>query len=182
MIIGAAGAYAALKFLDFTFTLERPTVPLVELLPNAEYVRGVSKLIEGASRSVYVAVFVMKYDLGESPGRDPANALIELLVEAKSRGLDVRVIVDDTTKRNYPETIEYLKSRDVPIRLDPGAGVTMHSKIVIVDGVCAIIGSHNWTEAALSLNNEFSVLICSEETVRDIESYFIELWNNGRPG
>lgn len=181
VLIGAAGAYLALRMLGRLLAPQPSGELRVELLPNKLYFERVSELIRGAEKSVYVVMFVMKYDPGESPERDPANALIELLVDARSRGLDVRVVVDDTTRQSYPETIEHLKARGVPVRLDPRAGVTTHAKIVVIDGRCAAIGSHNWTESALASNNEFSVLLCSEELVEEVESYFLDLWSNGRP-
>lgn len=179
--IGAAGAYLALRTLAQLSVPEYSSQLHVELLPDKAYVESVSELIRGAEKSVYVVMFVMKYDPEESPERDPANALIQLLVEARARGVDVRVLVDDTTKQSYPETIEYLKSKGVSVRLDPKAGVTTHAKIVVVDGKCTAIGSHNWTESALSSNNEFSVLLCSQDLAREVESYFVELWSQGRP-
>ncbi|MEM5825581.1 MAG: phospholipase D-like domain-containing protein, partial [Thermofilaceae archaeon] len=180
VIIGAAGAFIALRMV-VPFLASGQARFTVELLPNKAYFERVSDLIRRAEKSVYVAMFVMKYDPRESPERDPANALIELLVDARNRGLDVRVVVDDTTRQSYPETIEYLKSKGVPVRLDPKAGVTTHAKIVVVDGRCSVIGSHNWTEAALSSNNELSVLVCSEELASEVEGYFMELWGQGRP-
>ncbi|MEM2409477.1 MAG: phospholipase D-like domain-containing protein [Thermofilaceae archaeon] len=180
VIIGAAGAFIALRVVA---PLPAPGQAqfTVELLPNMAYFERVSELIKRAEKSVYVVMFVMKYDPKETPERDPANALIELLVDARNRGLDVRVVVDDTTRQSYPETIEYLKSKGVPVRLDPKAGVTTHAKIVVVDGRCSVIGSHNWTESALSSNNEFSVLLCSKDFAGEVEGYFMELWEQGRP-
>ena len=176
--IGASGAYIVLRAMG-----ARTVAGLLqaELLPNAAYVARVSELISNAKKSVYVVMYVMKYDPREGTESDPANRLVALVAEAAARGLDVRVIVDDVTKQSYPETIAYLKSRGVPVRLDPKAGVTTHAKIVIVDGECAVVGSHNWTESALSENNELSVLLCSEELVSEVSDYFMRLWESGRP-
>ncbi len=176
-LIGAAATYLALQALR----QQAAAGAELELLPNRAYFERVSRLIAGARRSVYVVMFVMKYDPNESPERDPANRLITLLVDAAARGVDVRVVVDDTTKQSYPETIAFLKSKGVPVKLDPKAGVTTHAKLVIVDGSCAVIGSHNWTQSALASNNELSVLTCSREVVEGATRYFMELWEGGRP-
>lgn len=179
IVIGAAGVYIALKLASSgVFASSARTV---ELLPNEAYVERVSELLASARKGVHVVMYVMKYDPRERPESDPANRLIVMLAEAAAKGLDVRVVVDDATKQSYPETIAYLKSQGVSVRLDPRAGVTTHAKIVIVDGRCAAIGSHNWTESALSENNELSVLLCSEELVAEVEGYFLRLWEGGRP-
>ena len=106
--------------------------------------------------------------------------LLLKLVEAKNRGVDIKVVVDDVTLRSYPKTIQYLKANGIPVRLDPKGGVTTHAKIVIVDGEWIIIGSHNWTESALSNNNEYSVLIRSKSLAAKVEEYFDGLWRLGR--
>jgi len=173
VVIGASAAYLALNLL-------KPRAPALELLPDGRYFEVVSGLIASANRSVHVVMYVVKYDPKEPAERDPANALLELLAGAKRRGLDVRVVVDDVTKQSYPETVEFLKSRGVPVRLDPKAGVTTHAKIVIVDSEWVAIGSHNWSEAALKDNREYSVLIRSSEIAAQVEEYFEELWSGGR--
>lgn len=175
--IGASAAYLALSILK---PQRAPPLEQLELLPDARYVSVVSRLIASANKSVHVVMYVAKYDPKQSAEEDPANALLELLASARRRGLDVRVVVDDVTKQSYPETIEFLKSRNVPVRLDPKAGVTTHAKIVIVDGEWVVIGSHNWTQSALSSNREYSILVRSSELAARVEEYFEELWSGGR--
>ncbi|RLI28788.1 hypothetical protein DRO58_01400, partial [Candidatus Bathyarchaeota archaeon] len=125
---------------------ERLNTTLV-LLPNREYFRLVKQFIEAANNTVYVAMYVMKYDVTEKD--DPVNILLDALVDAKRRGLDVRVLVDDPTKRSYADTIEFLKNHSIPVRLDRSSGITTHVKLVIIDGKYVFLGSHNWTESAL---------------------------------
>ena len=176
-VIGASAVYLALSILK---PAQAPALGRLELLPDEKYIVAVSRLIASANKSVHVIMYVAKYDPKQSAEEDPANMLLELLASAKRRGLDVRVVVDDVTKQSYPETIEFLKSRGVPVRLDPKAGVTTHAKVVIVDGEWVVIGSHNWTQSALSRNREYSILIRSSELAAKVEEYFEELWSSGR--
>ena len=175
--IGASAVYLAFNVLRQAQT---PTLGQLELLPDERYIVAVSRLIASANKSVHVIMYVAKYDPKQSAEEDPANKLLELLASAKRKGLDVRVVVDDVTRQSYPETIDFLKSRNVPVRLDPKAGVTTHAKVVIVDGEWVVIGSHNWSESALKENREYSVLIRSSEIAADVEDYFEELWSGGR--
>jgi phosphatidylserine/phosphatidylglycerophosphate/cardiolipin synthase-like enzyme len=175
--IGASAVYLAFNVLRQAQT---PTLGQLELLPDERYIVAVSRLIASANKSVHVIMYVAKYDPKQSAEEDPANKLLELLASAKRKGLDVRVVVDDVTRQSYPETIDFLKSRNVPVRLDPKASVTTHAKVVIVDGEWVVIGSHNWSESALKENREYSVLIRSSDIAADVKDYFEELWNGGR--
>ncbi|TES90411.1 MAG: hypothetical protein E3J87_10080 [Candidatus Cloacimonadota bacterium] len=56
--------------------------------------------------------------------------------------------------------------------------VTTHAKIVIVDDRVAFIGSTNWSKSAIEKNNEVNVEIKKEEIVKELESYFQDLWNS----
>jgi len=183
LIVGAAivilVSESGLCLQGATTVVEKQNVTIT-LLPNEAYYMWALKLIERANKSIHIAVYVMKYDSNEPPSSDPVNMLLLKLVEAKNRGVDVKVVVDDATLRSYPMTIQYLKTNGISVRLDPKGGVTTHAKIVIVDGEWIIIGSHNWTESALSNNNECSVLICSNSLAAKVEEYFNGLWSFGR--
>lgn len=178
LLLGAILTY----FILTELYVQRPISgsPLV-LLPNEEYFYRVYELMNRANSSIHVIMYVVKYDPEETAARDPANALIAALKTAHDKGLDVKVIVDDVTKSDYPETITYLKTQGIPVKLDPKSGITTHAKLVIIDGRIIIIGSHNWTESALLRNNEYSVSIHSSEVALEVERYFQNLWENGRP-
>ncbi|MEM3047173.1 MAG: phospholipase D-like domain-containing protein, partial [Candidatus Bathyarchaeia archaeon] len=133
---------------------------------------------EAANRSIHAAVYVVKYDPGDLD--DPVNALLQSLVEAKSRGLDVRVLVDEETNSSYRQTITYLCENGVPVKLDRSSGVTTHTKIVIIDGRYLIVGSHNWTESALNRNHEYSTLLKDSLYAQEADAYFQTLWDEGR--
>ena len=71
--------------------LEQRLNVTVVLLPNREYFPLVKRFIESANDTVYVAMYVMKYDVDERD--DPVNMLLDALVDAERRGLDIRVLV-----------------------------------------------------------------------------------------
>lgn len=176
VLLGAALTYFVLTELY----VQRPISEFtLTLLPNEEYFRRVYQLVNRANSSIHVVMYVAKYDPEEA--EDPASALLAALKVARDKGLDVKVVVDDVTKSDYPETITYLKANGIPVKLDPKPGITTHAKLVIIDGKIVIVGSHNWTESALSRNNEYSVLIYSRDVALEVERYFQNLWENGRP-
>ncbi|MEM1508513.1 MAG: phospholipase D-like domain-containing protein [Thermofilaceae archaeon] len=179
------GVFLGAILMYFIFTelyVQRPLSGFtLVLLPNEEYFYHVYELMNRANSSIHIIMYVARYDPEETVAEDPANALITALKTARDKGLDVKVIVDDVTKIDYPETIAYLKAQGIPVKLDPKPGITTHAKLVIIDGRIVIIGSHNWTESALSRNNEYSVLIHSNDIALEVERYFQNLWENGRP-
>jgi phosphatidylserine/phosphatidylglycerophosphate/cardiolipin synthase-like enzyme len=145
-------------------------------LPNGTYYTNALSTLENANSSIYVVMYEMKYDPGDS--NDTANDLIAALAAARGRGVDVRVVLDDETLNAFPDTIAYLQNNTVPFRLDPSNSTDTHAKLVLVDGETVLIGSDNWTESGLSYNNEFAVMLTGNMTT--VTSYFLNLWNNGR--
>ena len=125
--------------------------------------------ISRANESVHVMVYGFTLD-----------DLSEALIEAKGRGVEVRVLVDDVTAKSYPQSLSYLKEHGVPVRLDESPKVTTHVKLVLIDGNYSLIGSHNWTESALKYNHELSVLIESGSVYEALEGYFNGIWEEGR--
>lgn len=152
----------------------------VEALPDREYYDRAKQLISRANSSIHIAVFILKYDPHESIYSDPVNMLLKALVDAKKRGVDVRVVVDDVTKREYGDTIEYLKVHGIPVRLDPSGNTLLHAKIMVIDGMWVFVGSHNWSESAMHYNKEYSLLVRSRTIASKVESYFEDLWSRGR--
>lgn len=159
-------------------SLKKAISTSIILLPDREYYPMAKKLIERANKTILVAIYVIKYDPREE--NDPVNVLLRELVKAKKRGLDVRVLVDDATQRSYKQTIKFLRDNGVLVRLDESSRITTHVKLVIVDHKYLLIGSHNWTESALSYNHEYSALIISPDLAKNVEMYFESLWNKGR--
>lgn len=169
--------YKALNLSYYRLKSESNLTGII-VLEDHSYLDIVKNLISHANKSVYVAIYVIKYDIKEPD--DPVNQLLHALVDAHDRGLDVKVLVDDPTLKSYPDTISYLKNNSIEVRLDKSKGVTSHMKIVIVDDKYLVVGSHNWTESALSYNHEYSVLIVSKYFSRDAKEYFASLWAEGR--
>ncbi len=156
----------------------RPLLTVVESLVDDRYFNELKNLLLKANSSVYVIMYVIKYDPNEPD--DPVNQLLSVLAELRTRGVDVKVVIDDETYRSYPETITYLKNAGVPTRLDKSQRTTTHAKLVIIDNKTVVIGSHNWTESALRYNHEASVMVQDKEIAEELAKYFMNLWNEGR--
>ena len=148
----------------------------VSVLRDTEYYSSVKDAIANADDTVFVAMYSMIYDPDDS--FDWANELIRELVDAKTRGVDVRVFIEyrtyfDTMTRNS-EAYSYLSTNGVAVKLD-NEDDTDHMKFIVVDGMVVFVGSHNWSESSLYYNHEASVRIVSEEIAELFEDYFEEI-------
>ncbi|MEM4514412.1 MAG: phospholipase D-like domain-containing protein [Ignisphaera sp.] len=181
-IMGTTSVALFTVTLTPTYTVAKPitvtTVVNVDLLIDDDYYYTLLNILSKANKSIYIIMYAMKYDPNEL--NDPVNMLLYRVVNAYKRGLDVKVLLDDVTYTSYRETINYLKSEEVPIRLDRSNSITTHAKVVVVDDQYVFVGSHNWTESALKYNHEVTVLIKSDALAQQIKNYFEKLWNEGR--
>lgn len=142
-----------------------------KVLFGREYYYEVLKTIEEANESIHIAMFLMKYDAGDS--FDWANDLIRALVRAKKRGLEVYVVLENSVEINQAAH-SYLRANGIEVRFD-SPDRTLHAKIVVIDGKVAFIGSHNWSESGLYWNNEVSVEIKSKEVAQEVISYITSI-------
>ena len=147
----------------------------VEVLIDEEYYHRVLWAIENSKDSIYVMMFFMKYDAGDT--FDWANDLIRALVSARRRGVEVHVLLDERIDENA-ETYYYLAANGIDVSFD-SPQTTLHAKVVVVDGKLVFIGSHNWSESALYWNHEVSVEIRSRKMAERLIEYFNTVKNGG---
>ena len=99
----------------------------------------------------------------------------DALIDAKSRGLDVRVVLERSQ-----ETSEVVRGRllkaGIEVRMDSNEAL-MHDKIAVVDSKLILTGSFNWTESAKSSNNENLLAISDPTLAQTYESQFQAIWN-----
>lgn len=144
-----------------------PDVGATRLIADRDFLQAARDALDAAQSSVRVAQFVM-YD-GPSVG-----VLLDGLEDAADRGVDVRILADQEGD-DTEAILERLAADGVHTRQDSRLS-TLHSKIVLADGV-ALVGSHNWTEAALSSNHEGTVLIADGTVAAEYAAWFDGLWD-----
>ena len=92
-------------------------------------------------------------------GLTTGSGIVEALIGAKQRGIDVRLIADKTTPCERNSAVGLLAAAGVPIWIDDHARIA-HSKTMVIDGTVTLTGSYNWTRGAAS-NSENLNLISS---------------------
>lgn len=136
--------------------------------PEDEPLTKLSKIYDRASRYIYVAVYGLTSPLA-----------VKGLVEAKKRGLDVRVITDrgrlDDQKQKT--AVETLHLAGVPILVNQHDGL-MHLKQVVIDDEINASGSMNHTGSGNRYNDERLDVIRDRAITAQAREKFLAMWND----
>ncbi|HDL64807.1 MAG TPA: hypothetical protein ENH12_05395, partial [Proteobacteria bacterium] len=122
-------------------------LPGIRTVINRQHFDALYGLLSGAKKRIRVLMYGMKYYTGRNAEDSRTNRLIESLVAARRRGVDVKVILDRSDYNKILNKIntatrEYLEEGSVKVRFDPEE-ITTHAKVVIADDQ-VMIGSANW--------------------------------------
>ncbi len=138
----------------------------VKDISDRKYEGAVIELLDNAKESIVISM----YSMNLAEGTNPAARLVNDLLEARKRGVDVTLYLN--TKFQDPKidkdfflknpTINKLKSAGCVIHLMPSVRM-LHDKLVIVDSSFIIEGSTNWSIKGLRRNFESSTLIDSPD-------------------
>ena len=87
------------------------------------------------------------------------SGIVEALLGAKQRGVDVRLVADKTTPCQRNSGIDLLARAGVPIWIDQAARIA-HVKTMVIDSTYTLMGPYNWTAGA-ARNSENLNLVAS---------------------
>jgi hypothetical protein len=114
------------------------------------------------------------------------------LLDAASRGVDVRLIMDDDALRGESEVpgvdkmikdLINLSGGKIQVRLAEtnhgagGNGAMMHNKLAILNGEMSFSGAGHYTNAALRNNWENFYFVTSKSVLKSYAKYFKYLWS-----
>lgn len=134
---------------------------------NKTMTTQVIPLIQEAKEYIYVPAFYLTR-------RD----VIEELIKAKNRGVDVRIIVDETSVKGRYVNINYIKKRGIDLKIERWQG-KMHMKSIIIDDATLVIGSMNFTKQGEYINDENCLIIRNAPILTSAyKAHFLELWNS----
>ena len=134
-------------------------------------------------------------ELPQNRNKGKGQQLVDELVQAKKRGVDVEVILDKNVdfvhrrhKSKWQEKVRSIraykqfKKAGIKVYYDHLSTYT-HAKTLVIDKKIVILGSTNWTQGSLQRSIETNVLIESEELAQSILTYLqsIELDRNIDP-
>ena len=130
-------------------------------LMDKEYFPVLKSAIKNAKKSIYVAMFVIS--MGKSPN-DPVNILLNELVAAKKRGVDVKVVVENPPSsgsslyKTNEKVLILLREEGIEASFDE-PDKEVHDKFILIDEDTLFVGNHNWSKQALTINRELSVMV-----------------------
>lgn len=142
--------------------MESPTAIIAQ-----QYPRIVVPLIEDAKESMRAVVFDWRV-YPTQPGH-PVSLFNQAIARAAKRGVDVRVLVANDG------VAEMLKAHGLNVRRLHSKKL-LHTKMMILDDTKIVLGSHNYTQSAFTMNEEASVLFDMPNRDNDFVKYFDALW------
>lgn len=106
----------------------------------------------------------------------PRPALVEALIEAAKRGVDVQILVpgpniDKELVRKAGQA-SYSKLLKKGIKIYEYQPTMLHAKTMVVDGVWSTIGSINFDNRSFALNDEANVSIHDSKLAKEMEQQF----------
>jgi len=147
-------------------------------ISDREYEQAVIELIDNAKESVVLGMYYISTQLETN---NPVKLLLNDLVEAKKRGVQVKIYLNTKFPDvSYEEIVgdeEFKRLEDAgcEVYFIP-QGRRLHDKVVIVDRRYVIDGSMNWSIIALRNNFESATLIDSpglaEEKIARLERIY----------
>lgn len=148
----------------------------IVVLANREYYPYLKQYFRKAEKKITGTVFLFK--TASFRDNEPADLLQEL-ISASKRKVAVDLVLElSGDNRDYDEANksagELLRKSGVQVRFDQPR-VTTHAKTFVIDERYCFVGSHNFTHAALSMNQELSLFIDSPSVAGKIIQFINQI-------
>lgn len=141
----------------------------VELLFDSAFIRTATDRIKTAKKSIYICAYAWRWY--ENAPEKLIQKFNYEVARAAALGLDIRAILDQRTQATL------IKGYGINTRVYP-TDRALHTKAILVDDNCLLIGSHNLTERGTAENYEISVAISEPNSCLLFKEYFLRMWGN----
>ncbi|KAI8641250.1 hypothetical protein BD408DRAFT_452241 [Parasitella parasitica] len=124
--------------------------------------------LSSAKETLYVCVFSLT-----------DNETADVLIDAKKRGVDVKVITDNDQMDECKgaDALRLHEQFHIPFKKD-NSDQFMHNKFAVIDGKIVITGSFNWSAGARYKNRENIIVTNIPSVVNSYTQEFKELWSS----
>lgn len=154
-----------------TFATSGTPVKVKPLMSPDNYAAEVLKLIEGATRSLY-----LQFSYIRQPSREMFDEIISAIARKMKENLDVKVLVGSNQEKDHSNLL--INKRRWKRSMFRRQSSKVHNKGILIDGKIAVVGSNNWSSDGTQYNRDTSLVFFS----RPIAQYFTEVfnfdWNN----
>lgn len=122
------------------------------------------ELIKNAKTYIYIPTFLITH-----------TNISNELIQAKRRGVDVRIIIDANSVNTRNSKHAILRQNGIPLKTENYAG-KLHSKMMIIDDEYLITGSMNFSNSGENKNDENLLIIKNSKIVKAHKDFFLYLW------
>lgn len=145
--------------------LEDNSVVDVFFSPNSTILDdGILPIINSAKQYIYVPIFYLTN-----------QTIYDALYDAKTRGVDVKIILDAHSATNQYSKIKEIRELGIPIKVENWGG-KMHMKSLVSDDTYIILGSCNFTNTGINKNDENLIIIKNIDLAKGFKTKFLEYW------
>jgi len=106
-----------------------------------------------------------------------AREIADALIRARTRGVDVVVILDKSQRRERYSMIDEMKDGGILVYIDDCCAIA-HNKVMIIDERIVVTGSYNFTRSA-EVRNAENMLIIED---RALAARYLDNWQKHRRG
>lgn len=122
------------------------------------------QIINNAKHYVYMPAFLITH-----------SKIATAMIEAKNRGVDVRVIIDANSVFTKNSKHIQLRKSGIPLKTENYAG-KLHSKMIVIDDEYLITGSMNFSKSGEGRNDENLLIIKDKKIAQMHKNFFLYLW------
>lgn len=131
--------------------IKRASMPEVCFTPNEHCADKAINAIDRAKKQVLVQAYGFTN-----------MSIAKSLMMAKSRGVDVEVLLDKSNLHDKHSVYFYLMAQHIPVKIDYKPAIA-HNKVIVIDDNVVITGSYNYTNAAENKNAENLLIIHNKQ-------------------
>lgn len=138
-----------------------------EAAVGSEFPTKVIPLINNAKKSIRIIVFDWRWypnDIGCA-----CQLFNQSIIRARKRNIPISVMT------NIQDVVKTLQASKINAK-KPQSKRLLHSKMMIIDDEILILGSHNYSQSAFTMNQEMSVIIHAKGQLDRYISYFNKVW------
>lgn len=143
-------------------------IDLFEPIIGADFPKKVIPLLNNAKKNIDIVIYDWRW-YPDQPAH-PVQLFNMALVKASNRGVQIRAIL------NSRELLPVLNSVGIKAKQVKDKRI-IHSKLLIIDNVLLILGSHNFSRNAFGSNVETSLAISIPKTNNRFSTFFNNLYN-----
>ena len=134
----------------------------------------------GAQAPLVALIASAKHTLQIENEEMSATAIVNALVAAAKKGVDVRVVMTDQS--SWHANFTTLKQAGVQVRTyAPSAKLYIHAKTIEVDGKRVFLGSQNFSTSSLQENRELGIVTTTKAVVQTVAATFAKDFAGATP-